>query len=41
MDSTELRQVLDHCSTNMIDRHYGNLLDPDIARSVLEALMDG
>ena len=41
MDSTELRQVLGHSSTTMIDRHYGNLLDSDIAGSVLRALADG
>ena len=41
MDSTELRQVLGHSSTTMIDRHYGNLLDSDIAKSVLRALEDG
>jgi site-specific recombinase XerD len=41
MDSTELRLVLGHSSTTMIDRHYGNLLDSDIAESVLRALADG
>ncbi len=41
MDSTELRQVLGHSSTTMIEQHYGNLLDSDIAQSVQGALADG
>jgi site-specific recombinase XerD len=41
MDSTELRQVLGHSSTTMLDRHYSNLLDSDIAESVLRALRGG
>ncbi len=38
MDSTELRHVLGHSSTVMIDRTYGHLLDSDIADSVIKAL---
>jgi integrase/recombinase XerD len=38
MDSTELRKILGHKSTVMIDRTYAHLLDSDIADSAIRAL---
>lgn len=38
MDSTELRKILGHKNTVMIDRTYGHLLDSDLAASAIRAL---
>jgi integrase len=38
MDSTQLRKILGHKNTVMIDRTYAHLLDSDLADSAIRAL---
>jgi integrase/recombinase XerD len=40
VDSTKVRRVVGHSSTQLIDRVYGHLLDSDLASEVLEALIE-
>ena len=40
VDSTKVRRVVGHSSTQLIDRVYGHLLDFDLAGEVLEALVE-